>query len=440
MKKSMCISLIAIVLFVLATPLYSQWVKTNEPSGAVFSLTVSGTSLLAGTVNGVFRSTDYGDTWNLTLPPTILPFVDDFALDSIVRGNRNLYAGGQGGVYISKDDGINWQAINSGLENSEVRSLAVIPNETEGSILLAGTTEGIFRSSDNGESWAPSGLTNLKVYAITVFKDEADSTIILTGIDREYTNLSNCIFHSSDNGQSWIESSSPTLWAGSFAIIPNETNGMNIFSGTYSSVYLSTNNGSDWTHISAGLNRSVYSLATYLNGASGNNIFAGTIFGGVFLSTNNGANWTAVNSGLSYENDYIYSLAVLDQYIFAGTLNPDGGVWRRPLSEMVTSVESDPENFPAQFILEQNYPNPFNPSTVISYRLPVSSDVTLKVYDVLGEEVATLVDEYKPAGKYEVEFNALSSFRLVRNLTSGTYFYQLRASSFIETKKMSLLK
>ncbi|MCZ7614786.1 MAG: T9SS type A sorting domain-containing protein [Ignavibacteriaceae bacterium] len=123
----------------------------------------------------------------------------------------------------------------------------------------------------------------------------------------------------------------------------------------------------------------------------------------------------------------------MDQYIFAGTLNPDGGVWRRPLSEMVTSVESDPENFPAQFILEQNYPNPFNPSTVISYRLPVSSDVTLKVYDILGKEVVTLVDEYKPAGKYEVEFNASS-------LPSGTYFYQLRAGSFIETKKMSLLK
>jgi len=95
---------------------------------------------------------------------------------------------------------------------------------------------------------------------------------------------------------------------------------------------------------------------------------------------------------------------------------------------------------PSTFSFEQNYPNPFNPSTKISYQLPVSSDVTLKVYDILGKEVVTLVDEYKPAGKYEVEFNALSSFRLVRNLTSGTYFYQLQAGSFIETKKMSLLK
>jgi hypothetical protein len=89
------------------------------------------------------------------------------------------------------------------------------------------------------------------------------------------------------------------------------------------------------------------------------------------------------------------------------------------------------------FMLEQNYPNPFNPSTVISYRLPVTSKVTLKVYDVLGNEIATLVNEEEPAGEYEVEFNASSG---IRNLVSGIYFYQLKAGSFVETKKMILLK
>ena len=88
---------------------------------------------------------------------------------------------------------------------------------------------------------------------------------------------------------------------------------------------------------------------------------------------------------------------------------------------------------PTEFTLEQNYPNPFNPSTIISYQLPVSGDVTLKVYDILGNEITTLVDEYKPAGKFEVEFSASA-------LPSGVYFYQLRGGSFIETKKMLLLK
>jgi len=92
------------------------------------------------------------------------------------------------------------------------------------------------------------------------------------------------------------------------------------------------------------------------------------------------------------------------------------------------------------YVLEQNYPNPFNPSTVISYQLPVTSKVTLKVYNILGNEIATLVNEELPAGEYEVEFNAVSHSAGVRNLPSGIYFYQLRVGKFIQTNKMIYLK
>ncbi|MGB5529798.1 MAG: T9SS type A sorting domain-containing protein [Ignavibacteriaceae bacterium] len=97
---------------------------------------------------------------------------------------------------------------------------------------------------------------------------------------------------------------------------------------------------------------------------------------------------------------------------------------------------------PNKFGLKQNYPNPFNPKTVISYQLPVSSYVTLKVYDLLGNEVATLVGEYKPAGEYEVEFSTRSHSGLsgISDISSGIYFYQLKAGSFIQTKKMILIK
>jgi hypothetical protein len=92
---------------------------------------------------------------------------------------------------------------------------------------------------------------------------------------------------------------------------------------------------------------------------------------------------------------------------------------------------------PEGFVLYQNYPNPFNPTTVIGYLLPETGNVTLKVYDVLGNEVATLVNDQKPAGEYEVEFNPESS---IKNPASGVYFYQLQTGSFIETKKMVYLK
>ena len=433
MKKSTFASLLLTLVIAYSSQSFAQWVKTSEPSGAVFSLGVSGTSLLAGTLIGVFRSTDYGDTWHLTLPYTVLPFVQAFALDPIGAGSNNLYAGGQGGVYLSSDDGLNWQAFNSGLENKEVRSLTVIPDETEGSTLLAGTTEGVFRSTNNGVSWILSGLTNWIVYALIVFEDEMGNTIVLAGIDTEGQGIDKCIYRSTDKGVNWTAMPLSTYWAGSFVLIPNETGELKIFAGTYSGVYLSTNNGTNWTQLNAGPNRSVYSLAISQNEMSGTNLFAGTFLGGVFQSNNNGVNWTAINTGLPYENDYIFSLAILGQYIFAGTANLDGGVWRRPLSELVTSVEVTDDKLPTHFSLLQNYPNPFNPSTTISYTLSTSDFVSLKVYDVLGNEVAILVDEEKPAGSYEVEFDAT-------DLSSGIYFYQLQAGSFIETKKMILMK
>jgi|GEM_PF-735738 len=105
-----------------------------------------------------------------------------------------------------------------------------------------------------------------------------------------------------------------------------------------------------------------------------------------------------------------------------------------------TDIQQPPEHLPEDFQLLQNYPNPFNPTTTLSFVIGHSSFVSLKIYDMLGNEVATLVDEYKPAGNYEVEFNADSHSGKVRNLPSGVYFYQLQSGDFISTKSMVLLK
>lgn len=91
------------------------------------------------------------------------------------------------------------------------------------------------------------------------------------------------------------------------------------------------------------------------------------------------------------------------------------------------------DRIPTEYNLNQNFPNPYNPITTIKYQIPEFSFVTLKVYDVLGNEVAILVNEEKPIGNYGIEFDATT-------LPSGIYFYRLRAGDFIETKKMILLK
>ncbi len=102
-------------------------------------------------------------------------------------------------------------------------------------------------------------------------------------------------------------------------------------------------------------------------------------------------------------------------------------------TDLVVSIYSEPVTTLENFLLEQNYPNPFNPSTRIRYSIPNSEFVTLKVFDVLGNEVARLVNEDKPAGSYEINFSA-------SQLSSGLYFYTISAGNFVETKKMILLR
>jgi len=102
-------------------------------------------------------------------------------------------------------------------------------------------------------------------------------------------------------------------------------------------------------------------------------------------------------------------------------------------TKQTTSVADNPSEIPKGFSLLQNYPNPFNPSTKIQYSIPERSNVNLKVYDVLGSEIATLVNDEKSIGSYAVEFDASA-------LTSKIYFYQLQAGTFVETKKMVLMK
>ena len=115
-------------------------------------------------------------------------------------------------------------------------------------------------------------------------------------------------------------------------------------------------------------------------------------------------------------------------------------IWQK-LNPVICNANSadDFTAAPTEFRLEQNYPNPFNPSTKISWQSPVSSWQTLKVYDILGNEVATLVDEYKPAGSYTVDFNNAETLHAT-SLPSGVYFYRLQAGDYLEAKKMILLK
>jgi len=122
--------------------------------------------------------------------------------------------------------------------------------------------------------------------------------------------------------------------------------------------------------------------------------------------------------------------------IYDGTAGNEGtlNAWGLKLYfDQATDVDDDLEGIPEKYSLSQNYPNPFNPSTIIKWQQPEKSFVTIKIYDVLGGEVITLVNEELAAGKHEVKFDA-------SRFSSGIYFYQLKAGNYFETKKMVLVK
>jgi hypothetical protein len=154
---------------------------------------------------------------------------------------------------------------------------------------------------------------------------------------------------------------------------------------------------------------------------------------------NNRIEWLEQNwDGSGWVNYYLrtYTYDGNNNMIYELLQSWNGSSWvdyvKFTFTYIVTEIEQFEEGVNT-FSLSQNYPNPFNPSTKISWQIPVGGWQTLKIYDVLGIEVTTLVNEYKPAGSYEVEWEATG-------LASGVYFYQLKADDFVETKKMILMK
>lgn len=127
------------------------------------------------------------------------------------------------------------------------------------------------------------------------------------------------------------------------------------------------------------------------------------------------------------ETRYILKGCVIDGTVYGDT------------SLVITGVKNEIKELNTKIYLDQNYPNPFNPSTVISYRISEFSHVTLKIYNMVGREVATLVDEYKHPGSYQATFTTQQTTNQV-HLSSGVYFYKLVAGIFSETKKMIVLK
>jgi photosystem II stability/assembly factor-like uncharacterized protein len=411
------------VVLLLYNSLFAQWEWKGEglPSYMGYYTGINtigkwGNVLFASDNNRIFRKLANTDTWT--------EITDKFPSSprfTVLKGNpsrifvafyETINSITYARLFYSTDGGDNW--INTGIDRAaNITSIAI-----SGNIILA-YYQGIFRSTDNGNSW-----TDLSPQSIP----STGKVIEIVGTDT-YLGTDHGLHKSTDYGDSWSQI------AGVEGVFSIFNSGSNIYLGASSAVYRSSDNGSSWIKYTNGMPSSVKVQSIY---ATGNAVLAGFTASaynyGVSLSANNGENWTTFNEGFPSKRT-VNAMVEYDQYvysaIFAGTLQ-NGGVYRRPLTDLITDVENDQTNL-GEFFLEQNYPNPFNPSTTIEYSIPQAGLVTIKIYDILGKEVATLVSEEKQMGGYTVNFNA-------SNLSSGIYFYRLQAGSFMKTKNMMLIK
>lgn len=376
-----------------------NWLSAGITCQYVSSFFQKGDNLFAG-CGGIYVTSNNGNRW-------INTGLSNKFIKAITISGQNLIAGTFGfsdGIFISSDDGINWVQSNTGLSNKNIEALAVC-----GKYVFAGTNDNnVFISTDNGASWTESnnGIANKRINTFAV----SGENIFAAGPSG--------VFISSNYGAEW-------KYSGLYYVNVLAVNGSTLFAGTNGTgVSISSDNGATWRSTNFG-NAIIHALYVY-NGV----IFAGKYRGdGVFASTDNGNSWMQVSTGLV--NLDVEAFIVKDGILFAGTFG--SSVWQRKVSEMITSVNGNANQIIPDFSLSQNYPNPFNPSTVIDFELAERSCVQLKITDILGRDIATLVNEVREPGKYSVNYNA-------GNLSSGIYFYILKSGSNSVTRKMLLLR
>ena len=241
------------------------------------------------------------------------------------------------------------------------------------------------------------------------------------------------IFRTTNGGTSWtnITGSLPDRYPNDIAVDPTDSRKVYVAFGGFSAghIFKSTDAGANWTNITADL-PDAPATALFIDPLNPDNIYLGTDIS-VYGSTDGGLTWDAFNTGLP-EAVLVADLSMTAANRTLRAATHGNSVSQRKLPDIPVGVGENP-TVVSEFRLEQNYPNPFNPSTTIQFRIGQAGFVSLKIFDVTGREVATLVNEWKTSGSHGVSWDAGS-------LPSGVYVYQLAVNDFTANSKMILLK
>jgi photosystem II stability/assembly factor-like uncharacterized protein len=380
--------------------------------------------------NDLIKTENGGIDWSIIYSDTVYEFADiDFTSDQIgfgISGDWSSYSI----INKTQDGGISWDTIS--IENTDLRSI-IFTDDNNGWV-VGGQNNELFitHTSNSGISWEPQ--TNINILNAPRLND-------VDFVNPEYgfaVGSFGVLIKTTDGGNSWVASWG-NIDPNSFWIHYNLTGvyfskasncwvvgSSTYFGGPRTMVAHTTNGGSNWDTLSF---PSGYGSGKifFINDTDG--FIVGQSYD--YKTTDGGNAWIQID----YPSD------ILDMFFLNEGLGWAVGYNGRIFKYFDPNVGIEDENYfvnPGGYNLFQNYPNPFNPSTKIKYSIPPvgtqrTVSVQLKVFDILGNRIATLVNQEQPAGRYEVEFNA-------GQLSSGIYFYQLKAGDFIQTNKMILLK
>ncbi len=356
----------------------------------VFNDSTIALAVAVGDAGTVLQSTDKGENWTDRSIPGVtkklfsLIFIDYQGGDIVA-----VVCGEDGVMYKSTNTGSGWDwaEINTGITEN-LNSIVAIDGEL---YIAAGEKGTIIKTYDSGQTWE---------YAI--IDTSININRLFNGIEIEAYGY---LWAVADSGK----------------------------------IYATTNYGITWFPQISGVTDNLYDV---IFSTQNDGIIAGAN-GVVRYTANGGFNWQEDQELNGLTTKDIVSISIIDENTASALLvsnfnkkssiGTDTTFFLSVSSEPFVGVDDEVNNIPSDFILEQNYPNPFNPSTTIQFSIPEQSFVTLEIFNALGEKITTLVSKELNAGNHNYDWK-------VENMPSGIYLYKLQAGSFVETKKLVLLK
>ncbi|MBI5217175.1 MAG: T9SS type A sorting domain-containing protein [Ignavibacteriae bacterium] len=436
----------------------SQIIQVSGLSSVHFTALNNGFAV--GSNGALLRTTNSGVTWEILSDDIVLTggisrvsFIDKS--EGIAIGNLGDNTGNF--ILTTSDGGTNWN--KTPISGTGFLNDVVLIEHLTGIII---TDNSILRTINGGNSWIKDSMyfgrsiRCIDANTCFVMGNHRDSTsfggftILKTTnggetwnriVSNDYVNTNNDffftnmnhgivvgnngkIFYTANGGSSWTEKISNTTTTLRSVFFVNSDIGFAVGGGTSGVIQRTTDGGNSWLSVVS----DTIGWLTKVAFGSSNTGFAVGYLGSILKTTNSGLTWIKQEAGV---NNTFYGLSVVDDNFV--TIVGGHGILHTSNGGVNAIGQDDNYSMAQDFSLEQNYPNPFNPITVINYSIPQKSFVSLKIYDVVGREIAVLVNEEKMQGNYSINWNAT-------NLTSGVYFYRLHAGSVTLTEKLVLVK